>query len=151
MDIGDDGTALQKYKDDYFTISYDNSQAPNVGDVTDKVYNGGSIWLTLTGEKDYEAEKVWLDDTKTHDRDDRPDGEFQLWRYRDGESYSTAAAVRDDEGNIITVKLDKNKDQQDISFDGLEKYDKEGCEYIYVLREYLKEAMLQLMNRFSVL
>lgn len=138
LDIGDDGTALQKYKDDYFTISYDNSQAPNVGDVTDKVYNGGSIWLTLTGEKDYEAEKVWLDDTKTHDRDDRPDGEFQLWRYRDGESYSTAAAVRDDEGNIITVKLDKNKDQQDISFDGLEKYDKEGCEYIYVLREYLE-------------
>ena len=36
LDIGDDGTALQKYKDDYFTISYDNSQAPNVGDVTDK-------------------------------------------------------------------------------------------------------------------
>ena len=66
---------------DWFQISYDNSGAPNVGSEVDKVYDGGILYLTLTGTKDYSATKVWEDQA---DSSHRPDGELQLWRYRPG-------------------------------------------------------------------
>lgn len=118
---------------DWFQISYDNSGAPNVGSEVDKVYDGGILYLTLTGTKDYSATKVWEDQA---DSSHRPDGELQLWRYRAGQSYTTAAPVRDDSGIVMTIPLDK-QDTQEIAFEDLPKYDAEGYEYIYVVREYL--------------
>ena len=118
---------------DWFQISYDNSGAPNVGSEVDKVYDGGILYLTLTGTKDYSATKVWEDQA---DSSHRPDGELQLWRYRAGQSYTTAAPVRDDSGSVMTIPLDK-QDTQEIAFGDLSKYDAEGYEYIYVVREYL--------------
>lgn len=118
---------------DWFQISYDNSGAPNVGSEVDKVYDGGILYLTLTGTKDYSATKVWEDQA---DSSHRPDGELQLWRYRAGQSYTTAAPVRDDSGSVMTIPLDK-QDTQEIAFEDLPKYDAEGYEYIYVVREYL--------------
>ena len=118
---------------DWFQISYDNSGAPNVGSEVDKVYDGGILYLTLTGTKDYSATKVWEDQA---DSSHRPDGELQLWRYRAGQSYTTAAPVRDDSGIVMTIPLDK-QDTQEIAFGDLPKYDAEGYEYIYVVREYL--------------
>ena len=118
---------------DWFQISYDNSGAPNVGSEVDKVYDGGILYLTLTGTKDYSATKVWEDQA---DSSHRPDGELQLWRYRAGQSYTTAAPVRDNSGIVMTIPLDK-QNTQEIAFGDLPKYDAEGYEYIYVVREYL--------------
>ena len=106
---------------------------PNVGTEVGKLYDGGSLYLTLTGVKDYQASKVWED---AADPDHRPAGELQLWRYRAGQSYTTAAPVRDDGGSILTVPLN-GQEKQDIQFAELPKYDSEGYEYIYVVREYL--------------
>ena len=122
---------------DYFAISYDNSAAPNFGSVTDKLHNGGTIYLTLTGKTDYQAAKVWLDENTEEAAAKRPTGEFQLWRYRSGESYTTAAPMRHPDGTIVSVELDPANHQQLIGFGDLEKYDPEGCKYIYVVREYL--------------
>lgn len=130
----DDGIAAGVLPEgDYFQISYDNSSTPNVGTEVGKLYDGGSLYLTLTGVKDYQASKVWED---AADPDHRPAGELQLWRYRAGQSYTTAAPVRDDGGSILTVPLN-GQEKQDIQFAELPKYDSEGYEYIYVVREYL--------------
>ena len=56
----DDGIAAGVLPEgDYFQISYDNSSTPNVGTEVGKLYDGGSLYLTLTGVKDYQASKVW--------------------------------------------------------------------------------------------
>ena len=133
LDAADGIAAGALPEGDYFQISYDNSSTPNVGTEVGKLYDGGSLYLTLTGVKDYQASKVWED---AADPDHRPAGELQLWRYRAGQSYTTAAPVRDDGGSILTVPLN-GQEKQDIQFAELPKYDSEGYEYIYVVREYL--------------
>ena len=100
--------------------------------------------MTLTGKTGYEAKKVWLD--QGVEEKNRPTGEFQLWRYREGENYTTAAPVRDEKGDFYTCDLDTEKDEFTVEFNievdvqeelGLEKYDSEGYRYFYVSREYL--------------
>ena len=129
---------------DYYSVSYDNTSVPNYGASTDAGYSGGMIYLTLTGTTDYEATKVWLDP----DGAQRPKGEVQLWRYREGSEYSTAAPVRDSDGDILTITLNGDDSQtlefpvdRSTSVDGLigalPKYDLEGHRYIYAVREYL--------------
>ena len=124
-------------KGDCFALSYDNSAAPNFGSVTDKIHSGGTMYLTLTGVKNYSADKVWLDGGSDEIKTGRPAGEFQLWRYRSGSSYTTAAPVRNADGTIVTTNLDTAQNDQNISHEALTKYDAEGYEYIYVVREYL--------------
>lgn len=125
-------------KDDYYKVTYDNAGVPNYGAVTDAVYSGGTVYLTLSGTTTYEATKEWLDPEEAK----RPTGELQLWRYREGAAYSTAAPVRGSDGNILTVTL-TGEDPQTIQFpaegseEELPKYDTEGYRYIYVVREYL--------------
>lgn len=159
---------------DYFNMTYDNTAAPNYGSVTDRIHNGGKLYLTLTGATEYEAHKVWLDEGSAvtssilgriaaffgGDETKRPTGEFQLWRYRKGESPSTAAPVRytvsvdasgkpvegHEIGDIVIIEIN-GEDEQEIIFNdadgaingivGLDKYDQEGYEYIYVVREFL--------------
>lgn len=125
---------------DWLAISYDNSAVPNYGDAVDKVYDGGTINLTLTGETSYEATKNWLDEATQG----RPDAVVELWRYRAGESYTTAAPVRGGDGSVLTFPLSKESEGENtctITFgtdnDPLPKYDAEGYPYLYVAREYL--------------
>ena len=119
---------------DYFAISYDNSAVPSFSGATDGVYSGGTLKLTLTGTRNFNATKVWLDDNST----ERPTAEMELWRYRVGEAYSTAALVRDKDGKPYTVKLTGTQDEETVSFSDLPKYDAEGYKYLYVVREYLE-------------
>ena len=118
-------------ENDYFLISYDNTNSTNHGSATDGAYNGGTVYLTLTGTIDYTAQKVWRD----NDEGSRPAVELQLWRYRAGEDLNTAAPVRDGNGEIYTWQ---NPEDQTIMVDGLPKYDSEGHRYIYVVREYME-------------
>lgn len=125
---------------DWLAISYDNSAVPNYGDAVDKVYDGGTINLTLTGETSYKATKNWLDEATQG----RPDAVVELWRYRTGQSYTTAAPVRGGDGSVLTFPLSKESEGENtctITFgtgdDPLPKYDAEGYPYLYVAREYL--------------
>ncbi|MGN0659713.1 MAG: Cna B-type domain-containing protein [Emergencia sp.] len=131
---------------DVLEIRYDNTGTPYSAH-SDAVYDGGKLYLSLEGKTDYTAKKVWWDNANTDAQKGlRPGGEFQLWRYRKGASYTTAAPVRDSENKFLTIKLDTSPDSgvpQEISFpragteEVLEKYDPEGYEYVYVVREYL--------------
>lgn len=126
---------------DYFAVSYDNSAVPSFSQVTNAAHSGGILKLTLTGTITYKATKVWLDDDAT----ERPDAVFELWRYRSGESYSTASLVRKADGTPYTAELSGSaEDLYTIEFPGagddveaLPKYDPEGHRYRYVVREYL--------------
>ena len=91
---------------DYFAIGYDNGEVPNYGDATDAVYGGGTVKLTLTGFREWNATKVWLDDGKTT----RPETVFELWRYRADQPYSTASLVRDDSGLPLTIEPKRSAD-----------------------------------------
>ena len=135
-------------KGDYYSIIYDNTAVPGFSSQTDQLYDGGTMYLTLAGTRDYEAAKIWLDDGEDETVDNRPTGEFQLWRYREGSSYTTAAPVRDGTGDIMSIELDSSGlkdpvegedgfDSQKLQFEDLPKYDTEGYRYYYVLREYL--------------
>lgn len=122
---------------DYFAIGYDNGEVPNYGDATDAVYGGGTVKLTLTGFREWNATKVWLDDGKTT----RPETVFELWRYRADQPYSTASLVRDDSGLPLTIKPQQSEDDPNkyiLQIGGLPKYDAEGYAYLYVVREYLE-------------
>ena len=136
-------------KGDYFVISYDNAEAPNYGSVVTQIHDGGTLELTLTGKDSYQATKKWSDEDVASAEEKRPTGELQLWRYRSGESHTSAAPVRDKDGKILTLKLEEidlqefpniqfgiNKDEEPT----LEKYDTEGYRYVYVVREYLNST-----------
>lgn len=137
------GTVLDK--GDHLTIDYNNTGVPNVGDNTDAVYSGGALNLSRVGQTTYSATKEWVDTEK----DKRPDLTFDLRRYRAGEDISQAAPVEAPDGGFITMEVtsseDTSKDTITIEFidkDGkkysLPKYDPDGYEYIYVVREYME-------------
>lgn len=122
---------------DYFAIGYDNGEVPNYGDATDAVYGGGTVKLTLTGFREWNATKVWLDDGKTT----RPNTVFELWRYRADQPYSTASLVRNDSGQPLTIEPQQSEDDPNkytLQIGDLPKYDAEGYAYLYVVREYLE-------------
>jgi hypothetical protein len=123
---------------DYFSVSYDNSAVPSFSSETTAVYSGGLLKLTLTGTMEYHATKVWLDDGET----ERPTVTMELWRYRSGQSYTTASLVRNTNGNPYVLDLSEVSPNADGTFDidfvdDLPKYDPEGYRYRYVVREYL--------------
>lgn len=124
---------------DYFAIGYDNGEVPNYGDATDAVYGGGTVKLTLSGTRKWDATKVWLDDG---DESSRPGTVFELWRYRADQPYSTASLVRDDSGLRLTIDpepVEGDPNKYTLQIDGrLPKYDAEGYAYLYVVREYLE-------------
>lgn len=137
---------------DSFSVSYNNDHAGGTTTAPDQVYSGGTINLQLTGTTHYSATKQWWDeytgkDASEENREERPDGEFQLWRYIKGQGVETAEPVRDN-GAIVKLKIDKT-DTQELVFtlgdettkeDILPKYNGEGYEYIYVVREYLDDS-----------
>ena len=145
-----EGTYTDEDKNDYLVATYDNTHAVNHNSDTDAIYPGGTLNLRLTGETTFEASKVWLD-WETWDKKEvnRPDLTFELWRYREDSTYSQAAPVKNDSGNVIKINLpstESNKVEpekeiplQVLGADGnlaaLEKYDADGYRYIYFLKE----------------
>lgn len=146
-----DGTYTDEDADDYLVATYDNTHAVNHSKDTDAVYPGGTLNLRLTGETTFEASKVWLD-YETWDKEEvnRPALTFELWRYREDSTYSQAAPVKNDSGNVIKIELSKEESErykpeekiplQVLDADGqnlaaLEKYDADGYRYIYFLKE----------------
>ncbi len=142
---------LENMGEDYLAISYDNTKVPNFGSIEDALYSGGTLNLTLTGSTEYEAYKVWMDSGVIAAR---PGGTFQLWRYRKGADFGAAAPIRNADGTFVEVEVNTNPqpDQDGIArqhiifwvdFDGddhaddclLPKYDPEGYEYIYCVKE----------------
>lgn len=146
------------YAQDYYKISYENDPNSNYYGRTDGAYSGGKIILTLTGETEYKADKIWGDQAK--ENKNRPDISFELWRYtnKDGQSFRDASPVKNDNGELLKVyiKGDRSKDNFSISFyqsayiedeideaqsaflandEKLPRYDSEGNEYIYFTRE----------------
>ena len=102
------------------------------------MYGGGTVKLTLTGFREWNAAKVWLDDGN---ESIRPETVFELWRYRADQPYSTASLVRDDSGlpvEIDPVPAEDDPNKYTLQIGGLPKYDAEGYAYLYVVREYLE-------------
>lgn len=145
-----DGTYTDEDADDYLVATYDNTHAVNHSKDTDAVYPGGTLNLRLTGETTFEASKVWLD-YETWDKEEvnRPALTFELWRYREDSTYSQAAPVKNDSGNVIKINLPSTESNKvepekeiplqvlgaDRNLAALEKYDADGYRYIYFLKE----------------
>ncbi len=130
---------------DYYDVECDNTGLDNVGNITDKVANGGTLVLTRQGEIAYQATKVWID--PDNDTTGRPTGHFELWRYtysEDGGSFKEATTVTGVENvsfkNIgeegeITFTNPNPTDSQKSNF--FPKYDKDGNRYVYIMKEVI--------------
>lgn len=132
-----DGNPILGDPDDSLEVIYHNDNVGNFGSVTDTLYGGGTMLLQLRGIRKYQATKEWAD---AADPSNRPSGELQLWRYREGDDYSQASPVRDEKGNIKTIQLDTTQNPQSIKFGELERYDPEGYLYRYVVKEFLNDS-----------
>ena len=134
-----------KENEDYYDVECDNTGLDNVGNITDKVANGGTLVLTRQGEIEYHATKVWIDPDGNDAR--RPTGHFELWRYtysEDGGSFKEATTVTGVENvsfkNIgeegeITFTNPNPTDSQKSNF--FPKYDKDGNRYVYIMKEVI--------------
>lgn len=145
---------LENMGEDYLAITYNNSNVPNFGSIENALYSGGTLNLTLTGSTEYEAYKVWMDSGDEEAIKARPGGTFQLWRYRKEQDFGTASPLRDADGYLVEVDVDTDPQPDEtgvarqhisfaVDFDGdgqadgslLPKYDPEGYEYIYCVKE----------------
>lgn len=70
-----------KYYGDYFSEEINNDPVSNHGTDITKCYDGGTIYLTLTGETNYQATKIWQDKFAQANNQLRPEVKFELWRY----------------------------------------------------------------------
>ena len=143
---------------DYYDVECDNTGLDNVGNITDKVANGGTLVLTRQGEIAYHATKVWIDPDGNDAQ--RPTGHFELWRYtysEDGGSFKEATTVT----GVENVGFDKISDDGKIVFKNpnptegenenlFPKYDKDGNRYVYIMKEVIdKEGELSYEQVFG--
>lgn len=136
----------QQEGDDGYEAFYDNAGVPSYSAVTTAVYNGGTLSLARTGSTTFSASKVWLDYGSSSTQ--RPSASLELWRFAakyDGDNlvtdFTQASPVRDSSGSPITVNVDgavESGVSKTYSYSGLDKYDPEGYEYIYLARETLR-------------
>ncbi|MEF2560021.1 MAG: Cna B-type domain-containing protein [Eggerthellaceae bacterium] len=131
---------------DGYKALYDNAGVPNYSAVTTAAYNGGTLSLARTGSTAFSANKVWLDYGSSPDQ--RPFASLELWRFTakyDGDKlvtdFTQASPVRDNSGIPITISVDGTVESgvsKAYSYSGLDKYDPEGYEYVYLARETLQ-------------
>lgn len=132
---------------DRLEVNFDNTNAPNYGSDTSALHPGGELVITLKGETDYNAKKQWLDEGE---KEGRPQVTYELWRYREGQGYDTAAPVRDSAGKIIELKEGEGGAlSYGTAGSMLDKYDAEGYRYIYVVREYMTSGTVQYEQVFG--
>ena len=148
---------------DYYQVSYDNSQSANHGSANDGVYSGGTMTLRHAGTTSFTATKDWLDGASNAKH---PETTFTLWRYtptRDADGYLNAsqvqlAALKDatnpnpgssqiNATSYVSITVpSSNKDSVnlgellrvkygDTALKELPKYDPDGYPYVYCLRE----------------
>ncbi len=133
---------------DHLVVNFDNTNAPNYGSDTSALHPDGELVITLKGETDYNATKQWLDGGDDTGRPE--DVTYELWRYREGQGYDTAAPVRNSEGNIIELtEGERGALSYGTAGSMLDKYDAEGYRYIYVVREYMTGGTVQYEQVFS--
>lgn len=75
------GVQSSKFYGDYLAEEIKNNSVSNHGTDITKCYSGGTIYLTLTGDTNYQATKIWQDKYAQDNKEMRPDVEFELWRY----------------------------------------------------------------------
>ena len=143
---------------DYYDVECDNTGLDNVGNITDKVANGGTLVLTRQGEIEYQATKIWID--PEGNTDGRPEGHFELWRYtysEDGGSFKEATTVTgvenvgfdeiSDDGKIVFKNPNPTEGENENLFP---KYDKDGNRYVYIMKEVIdKEGELSYEQVFG--
>ena len=148
---------------DYYQVSYDNSESANHGSANDCVYSGGTMTLRHAGTTSFTATKDWLDGASNAKH---PETTFTLWRYtptRDANGYLNASqvqltALKDatnpnpgssqinatsyvsitvPSSNEDTVNLGELlRDKYGVTaLNELPKYDPDGYPYVYCLRE----------------
>ena len=157
IDLGGDWPS-DGHGSDYYDIECDNTGVDNVGNVTDKVANGGTLVLTRQGEIEYQATKIWID--PEGNTDGRPEGHFELWRYtysEDGGSFKEATTVTgvenvgfdeiSDDGKIVFKNPNPTEGENENLFP---KYDKDGNRYVYIMKEVIdKEGELSYEQVFG--
>ena len=132
---------------DRLVVNFDNTNAPNYGSDTSALHPGGELVITLKGETDYNATKHWLDEGE---KEGRPKVTYELWRYREGQGYDTAAPVRNSAGDIIELTEGAGGAlSYGTAGSMLDKYDAEGYRYIYVVREYMTGGTVQYKQVFG--
>lgn len=132
---------------DRLVVNFDNTNAPNYGSDTSALHPDGELVITLKGETDYNAKKHWLDEGE---KEGRPQVTYELWRYREGQGYDTAAPVRNSAGNIIELTEGAGGAlSYGTAGSMLDKYDAEGYRYIYVVREYMTGGTVQYKQVFG--
>lgn len=116
-----------------YDLEYNNVEVYGEGGDITTAHNGGRIILTRAGTRTYCAKKIWLDDGNA---DQRPkNATYTLWRYAVG-NYETAAQV--EVNNKYTFDLDTLNDNEyevPIEHSHLNRYDSDGYEYHYLIRE----------------
>ena len=115
-----------------YDLEYNNVEVYGEGGDITTAHNGGRIILTRAGTRTYCAKKIWLDDGNAAQR---PKATYTLWRYAVG-NYETAAQV--EVNNKYTFDLDTLKDNEyevPIEHTHLNRYDSDGYEYHYLIRE----------------
>lgn len=70
-----------KYYGDYLAEEINNDPVSNHGTDITKCYDGGTIYLTLTGETNYKGYKDWHDQYAIDQGWNRPKVTFTLWRF----------------------------------------------------------------------
>ena len=156
IDLGPDWPGNEN-DGDYYDVECDNTGLDNVGNITDKVANGGTLVLTRQGEIKYQATKVWIDPDGNDAQ--RPTGYFELWRYtysEDGGSFKEATTVtgvenvsfKDIENGEITFTNPNPTNPQNENL--FPKYDKDGNRYVYIMKEVIdKEGELSYEQVFG--
>lgn len=115
-----------------YDLEYNNINVPGKGGYTNTAYDGGRIILTKTGNMDYRATKLWLDDGDDATVASRPNATYTLWRYAVGD-YSNASQVELDDQYLFS--LDKSTSVVPIGHLDLPRFDPDGYEYTYLIRE----------------
>lgn len=145
---------------DYYQVSYDNSQSANHGSANDCVYSGGTMTLRHAGTTSFTATKDWLDGASNAKH---PETTFTLWRYtptRNPDGYLTASQVQlsalrnadsrpaaNSATEYVTITVPAGAEDNvdlgallreaygDEAINALPKYDPDGYPYVYCLRE----------------
>ena len=140
LDSSDGITALTG--EDKITASFSNAGVPGYDAVSDRIYSGGTLTLTLTGTTSFSATKVWLDQA---DKNGRPEVSYSLWRRREGTSYHesqqltnyivTVTPKSDGGGNPPPDRYTLTVQEEDGKLTDLPKYDSDGYPYVYFLKE----------------
>ena len=118
-----------------YTVGYQNTG--NQAEIMNACYGGGTIVYTLTDEIVLSFQKQWQDDGKSVTVAARPGGTLYLYRYpkvaeRD---QANASPITGMEQPLVT-----NQDIYDIAFTedhAFPRFDAEGNEYVYVVKEIL--------------